>query len=225
MPDAVRVLVAGEDDLTRARLRRVLEEDGAVVTEAESEAGLLIALGGTRPDVVVLHLPQRAARELATARLVHVRCPEVPVLAYASSPDRATVLAAIDAGARGYLLTDDNPAQIVAAVRAAAEGASPLSPRAATALVTDRAKPPGEHLTRRERDVLALLAEGLPNKEIARRLDISERTVKAHLTSAFRRIGVRGRTQAALWVRDHGLPVIDLRNHQREHNLDEGRIT
>ena len=226
MPGAVRVLLAGQDEIARDRLRRVLEEGGdEVVAEVDTEDGLLVALAGSRPDVLVLHLPHRPAREIATARLVHARCPDLPLLAFAASPDRATVLAAIDAGARGYVLSDDHPSQIVAAVHAAAEGASPISPRAATALVADRAKPLGEHLTRRERDVLSLLAEGLPNKEIAHRLAISERTVKAHLTSAFRRIGVRGRTQAALWVRDHGLPVIDLRNGQLGPKFDQSHIT
>lgn len=226
MPAPVRVVVAAEDEGTRSQLRRVLEASGGAVVElARSEEDLVQVLEAAHADVAIIHLPGRALAEVATTRRVHARHPEVPLVAFSASSDRATVLAAIDAGARGYLLADDDAHEIVAAVRAAAQGASPLSPRAATALVSERTMAAPEHLTRRERDVLALLADGIPNKEIARQLGISERTVKAHLTSAFRRIGVSGRTQAALWVRDHEARLIDLRNGQRTINYDERHMT
>jgi DNA-binding NarL/FixJ family response regulator len=226
MADAVRVVVAGDDVGARTRLRHVLEEGGGtVVQEATIEDDLVEALGEALPDVVVIHIPEPVSDEIATARRAHRRHPDVPLVAVAVSADRTTVLAAIDAGISGYVLEGDDPAQVVAAVRAAAEGGSPLSPKAATALVAARTRPSRGQLTRRERDVLGLLAEGLANREIAQRLGISERTVKAHLTSAFRRIGVRGRTQAALWVRDHQPDVIDLRNGQRPPNIDERRMS
>ena len=119
--------------------------------------------------------------------------------------DRDRILGALDAGALGYLLKDAEPEEIIRGVRAAAQGESPLAPRAAHELVVERIEGPtaGVELSAREREVLGLVAEGLPNKLIARRLEISEKTVKAHLTSVFAQIGVTDRTQAALWAQRH----------------------
>ena len=95
-------------------------------------------------------------------------------------------------------------------MRAAARGEAPLDPKAARAVLDARAAAsPADGLSTREREVLALVAAGLPNKQIARRLEISEKTVKAHLTSVFRRIGVTDRTQAALWAERNGLSPSD----------------
>ena len=90
-------------------------------------------------------------------------------------------------------------------MRAAAQGDSPLAPKAARTLIGSRNAAPSHHLTDREREVLQLVARGLPNKLIARELGISEKTVKAHLTTVFQRIGVTDRVQAAMWARDHHL--------------------
>ena len=120
--------------------------------------------------------------------------------------DRARILAATDAGAIGYLLKDATPDDLERGIRAAARGESPLDPRAAGALLArERPADAAGGLSPREREVLELVAEGLPNKLIARRLDISEKTVKAHLTSVFRTIGVDDRTQAAMWAVRNGL--------------------
>jgi DNA-binding NarL/FixJ family response regulator len=121
-----------------------------------------------------------------------------------SFSDRERILAALDAGAVGYLLKDVEPDELARAIHAAARGQSPLHPRAARELI-DQRQELGPQLTAREEEVLALLAHGLPNKLIARRLAISERTVKGHLTRVFERIGVTDRTQAALWARERGL--------------------
>ena len=121
--------------------------------------------------------------------------------------DRDRILGALDAGALGYLLKDADPDEIIRGVRAAARGESPLAPRAAHELIVERTEgqthQDGPELSAREREVLALVAEGLPNKLIARKLEISEKTVKAHLTSVFAQIGVTDRTQAALWAHRH----------------------
>ena len=106
----------------------------------------------------------------------------------------------------GYLLKDVEADEVAEGIRAAARGESPLDPRAARTVLTARAEPdPLEELSAREREVLGLLLEGLPNKLIARRLEITEKTVKSHLTRIFREIGVTDRTQAALWAERHGL--------------------
>jgi DNA-binding NarL/FixJ family response regulator len=141
----------------------------------------------------------------ATRRLSeHEDGPRVLVLT--SFGDRERVLAAIDAGAIGYVLKDAEPAAITDAVLAVARGESPLDPRAARAVLNARReRRPLMELTAREREVLSLVGAGLANKQIARRLDISEKTVKAHLTSVFRRIGVDDRMQAAMWAKEHNL--------------------
>ena len=115
---------------------------------------------------------------------------------------------ALDAGAIGYLLKDAEPEEIHAALRAAARGDAPLAPRAAAELLAERqVRAPADamDLTAREREVLTLVVEGLANKQIARRLGISEKTVKGHLTNLFQRIGVADRTQAALWAERNGI--------------------
>jgi len=123
-----------------------------------------------------------------------------------SFSDRERILDALDAGAVGYLLKDAEPTELLRGIRAAARGESPLDPRAARTLLGARheRRAVGD-LTDREREVLTLVAKGLANKQIARSLGISERTVKAHLTSVFQRIGVTDRTSAALWATRHRL--------------------
>jgi DNA-binding NarL/FixJ family response regulator len=122
-----------------------------------------------------------------------------------SFSDRPRVAEALAAGAVGYLLKDSEPDQVLAAIRAAAAGHAPLDPRVARALLPTAGNRSGaDGLSGREAEVLGLVAEGLANKQIARRLGISERTVKVHLGSVFRRLGVTDRTSAALWAREHG---------------------
>jgi DNA-binding NarL/FixJ family response regulator len=139
-----------------------------------------------------------------TRRLVREH-PDVRVVVLTSFSDRERILEALDAGAIGYLLKDADPEELVRGVQAAYRGESPLDPKAASTLLTARATRPSADLTDREQEVLRLVASGLPNKLIARRLDISEKTVKAHLTRTFQSIGVTDRTQAALWAQRHGL--------------------
>jgi DNA-binding NarL/FixJ family response regulator len=126
------------------------------------------------------------------------------VLVLTSYADAERIVGALDAGAVGYLLKDAEPDDILDGIRAVARGESPIHPRAARELlVTRRPSADMPDLTPREREVLALVREGLANKQIARRLGITERTVKAHLTSIFATIGVGDRTSAALWAERH----------------------
>jgi len=126
------------------------------------------------------------------------------VVVLTSLSAREDIIAALDAGASGYLLKDAEPQDLLAGVRAAERGDAPLAPRAAREVLSARAEEKTQpELSARESEVLALVARGLPNKRIARELHISEKTVKAHLTQVFQRIGVTDRTQAALWAKDH----------------------
>jgi DNA-binding NarL/FixJ family response regulator len=138
-------------------------------------------------------------------RRIKATHPELPVVILTSFSERDRILDAIDAGAVGYLLKDADPDELLRGVRSAAQGDSPFSPKAAKALLSLGAqRQTAEKLTPREREVLAAICDGLPNKLIARRLGISEKTVKTHLTRVFDRIGVRDRTQAALWAERNG---------------------
>jgi DNA-binding NarL/FixJ family response regulator len=127
--------------------------------------------------------------------------PTSRVVVLTSFAETERITAALEAGAVGYLLKDVEPDELLRGIRAAARGEAPFSPRAATALLPRTA----HRLSPREREVLALVAEGLPNKTVARRLGISEKTVKTHLTSVFTTLGVTDRTSAALWAQRNGL--------------------
>ncbi|GAB2967554.1 response regulator [Frigoribacterium salinisoli] len=217
----IRVLVVDDHPLVRAGLRALVdgEEGVQVVAEAADGERSLDAWRQHRPDVVLMDLSMPGIGGVeATRRLVEEH-PDARVVVLTSVPDAATVREALGAGAVGYLLKDADPASVVAGVRAAAAGDAPLDPRAARAVLPARGAPPatvdrGQEVrpepappvavAGREADVLRLIAQGLANKQIGQRLGISERTVKAHAGSLFRRIGVADRTSAALWARDHG---------------------
>ena len=157
------------------------------------------------PDVVLMDLSMPVMDGVEATRRITEARPDTAVLVLTTFADDRHVMAAIDAGAVGYLLKDSGPDQLLAGVEAAARGESPLDPKVAGALMASRrrAPEPDVSLTAREREVLALVVEGLANKNIARRLGISEKTVKAHLTSVFSALGVTDRTQAALWAERH----------------------
>jgi len=127
------------------------------------------------------------------------------VLVLTSFSDSERIFGALEAGAVGYLLKDADPDDVLNGIRSVRRGESPIHPKAARALIGPRSVPSNVQLTGRETEILTLVKDGLANKVIARRLSISERTVKAHLTSAFSRIGVADRTQAALWAERNGL--------------------
>jgi DNA-binding NarL/FixJ family response regulator len=151
------------------------------------------------PDVVLMDLDMPGLDGIEATRRILAQRPQTAVLVLTAFSDRARILGALEAGAVGYLLKDVASDEVAEGIRAAARGESPLDPRAARTILSARAEPdPLERFSQREREVLALLIDGLPNKLIARRLEISEKTVKSHLTRIFRAIGVTDRTQAAL---------------------------
>src|SRR3954454_6860325 len=204
----IRVLLVDDHQLLRDSLRSLLDgqDDIDVVGTAGDGAAALTAAAETRPDVVLMDLsmPKMGGVE-ATRRLLQQQ-PGTQVVVLTSFPDQELIFDSVQAGAVGYLLKDAAPETVVEAVRSASRGESPLDGRVARTLLTSSGRPaPGAALTDRERQVLRLVARGLANKQIARHLGIAERTVKAHLTSAFQRIGATDRTQAALWAARHRL--------------------
>jgi DNA-binding NarL/FixJ family response regulator len=204
----IRVLAVDDHPVVRAGLAQLLEQadDIELIGVAEDGERALAIVREQETDVVLMDLEMPGMDGIqATARIRHEH-PRTQLVVLTSFSDSDRVLDALDAGAIGYLLKGADPDELLQGIRAAARGESPLAPRAASALLAARAgRRPAEGLTPRERDVLLMVAQGLPNKQIARRLEISERTVKGHLTHIFDRIGVTDRTQAALWAKRHRL--------------------
>jgi DNA-binding NarL/FixJ family response regulator len=199
----IRVVIAEDHAVVRTGLVQLLGgvDDVEVVGVASSGEEAVALVESEGPDVVLMDLQMPGMDGIEATRRIRKATESVNVVVLTAFSDRQRILDAIDAGAVGYPLKDAEPEDLVRGLEAAARGESPLDPKAAQALVAARASEQGDpELTPREREVLALLADGLPNKLIARRLDISEKTVKAHLTSIFQRIGVTDRTQAALWA-------------------------
>jgi DNA-binding NarL/FixJ family response regulator len=204
----IRVALVDDHALVRAGLAELLgaTEDIEVVATAADGEEALEAVERHQPDVVLMDLSMPRLDGIEATRRIAGAHPAVHVVVLTSFSSSPQVLGALDAGALGYLLKDATPDELRDGIRAAARGESPLSPKAARALVAARGeRRPAADLSEREREVLALVAEGLPNKLIARRLEISEKTVKAHLTSVYQELGVTDRTQAALWAQEQGL--------------------
>jgi DNA-binding NarL/FixJ family response regulator len=203
----IRVLLADDHGVVRDGLARLLgsvPDIEVVAAAADGDQAVELAREHS-PDVVLmdLRMPGMDGSE-ATRRLLESD-PALNVVILTSISERDEILGALDAGAIGYLLKDAEPDELIRGVRAAAQGDSPLDPKAARTLIGSRTTAQSHPLTDREQEVLQLVARGLPNKLIARELGISEKTVKAHLTTVFQRIGVTDRVQAAMWARDHKL--------------------
>lgn len=199
----IRVAHADDHKVVRLGLEQLLQTftDVEVVGSATGGEAAVTLCRELRPDVLLLDLQMPEVDGIEATRRVASESPGTRVVVFTSFSDRDGIVRALDAGAVGYLLKDAEPEEIHEAIRAASRGEAPITPRAAMALLADRReRAPGVDLTGREREVLILVVEGLANKQIARRLGISEKTVKGHLTNLFQRIGVTDRTQAALWA-------------------------
>ncbi|MDH2416863.1 response regulator transcription factor [Nocardioides sp. CER19] len=202
-----RVVLVDDHPLVRTGIRALIDATGDLEVVAEAADGQAavdaVSALSEQPDVVLMDLSMPGVDGVeATRRLVDGGA-TAAVVVLTSFADQTRVAEALEAGAVGYLLKDSEPAELLAGIRSAAAGHAPLDPRVARALLPTRTSSPGGDLSDREREVLALVAQGLANKQIASRLGIAERTVKVHLGSVFRRLGVADRTSAALWAREH----------------------
>jgi DNA-binding NarL/FixJ family response regulator len=208
----ISVFLVDEDAMFRHGIRELLEERGFRIAGETGSAEQAIAQAvDLSPEVIVTAAKMRGVSGVEATRRIREASAEARVLILSSSHDSADTEEAMRAGACGYVLRDDSPEEIVAAIRAAAAGGSPLSPRVAAGLLehlraglaTDGARPP--ELTARERSVLELLAAGRHNTQIAGDLSISVHTVKRHVSNLFTKLEVENRTQAAVEATRRGL--------------------
>jgi DNA-binding NarL/FixJ family response regulator len=202
----IRVLLVDDHNLVRAGLAGLLAstDDMQVVGEAENGTRAVELAAELQPDVVLMDLSMPVKDGVEATREIIQQRPDSTVVVLTSFSDQARVRDALRAGAVGYLLKDSDPRDLLAAIRNAADGHAPLDPRVARALLPGaESLPASDGLSVRETQVLRLVASGLANKQVGRKLGISERTVKAHLGRVFRQLGVADRTSAALWAREH----------------------
>ncbi|MEU6890901.1 response regulator transcription factor [Streptomyces sp. NPDC046557] len=194
----IRLLLADDHPVVRAGLRAVLEAepDFAVAAEAATAERAVELAASAEVDVVLMDLQFGSGMHGAAATALITARPAAPrVLVLTTYDTDADILAAVEAGASGYLLKDAPPEELAAAVRTAAAGQSALAPAVALRLM-DRMRTPAEALTKRELEVLQLVADGLSNQQISKRLFLSQATVKSHLVHVYAKLGVDSRTAA-----------------------------
>jgi DNA-binding NarL/FixJ family response regulator len=209
---SIRILIADDHSVVREGLKMFLGLDPEleVVGEASTGAQALELAHKLHPDVVLMDLLMPVMDGIAATAAVRKELPDVEVVAVTSVLEDASVVGAIRAGAIGYLLKDAQGDELCRAIRAAANGQVQLSPQAAARLMREvRAPETPEKLSERETDVLRCLAQGKANKEIAREMGITEKTVKSHVSSVLAKLGLSSRTQAALHAIRIGLVTAD----------------
>lgn len=206
----IRVLIADDHPVVRQGLRTFLgiQEDIEVVGEADDGTSAVTLAESLKPDIVLMDLKMPGADGLTALTELRARGVQARVLVLTSVTERGHVLPAVQAGAAGYLYKDVDPQALVQAIRAVHDGHVLFAPDAAEAMLS--AEPAGDDrgvaaLTEREREVLVHIARGRSNREIARALVVSEKTVKTHVSNLLMKLGVQDRTQAALYAVRHGL--------------------
>lgn len=204
----IRVMVVDDHKVVRQGLRLFLHSDQelTIIGEAANGAEAVELARKLRPDVVLMDILMPVMNGIAATEAIRSALPEIEVLALTSVLEDSAVIEMMRAGAIGYVLKDVEGEDLCRAIHAAAAGRVQLAPEAAALLLRElRMGEQGEPLTRRETDVLRLLARGLSNREIAGSLHLKEETVKTHVSKILSKIGVRSRTQAALYALHNGL--------------------
>src|SRR5829696_565727 len=209
---AIRILITDDHSVVRQGLRMFLSLDPDIEVVGEAENGE-VALSMSRelhPDVVLMDLLMPVMNGMEATKAIRSEMPEVEVIALTSVLEDASVTEAVRAGAMGYLLKDSQAEELHQAIKGAAEGRVQLAPEAAAKLMRQvRAPESPEALTDSETEVLKLLAQGKANKQIATDLFTDEKTIRFHISSILRKLGVSSRTQAALHAVRSGLVSIE----------------
>ncbi len=206
--DRITLMIVDDHPIVRDGLAAILgtQPDFQVVGEAASGEDALTLFPSVRPDVILLDLEMPGIDGVAALRRLRELDPSVKVVVFTAFDTDERILGALQAGAKGYLLKGVPRAELFNAIRVVDQGGSLLQPVVASRLLDQLARPEkADDLTARERVVLALLAQGRQNKEIALELDITERTVKFHLSSIYAKLGVGNRTEAVTVALQRGL--------------------
>ena len=207
----IRVMLVDDHAMVRRGLAAFLKvfDDLQLAGEAEGGEAAIQLCAEAHPDVILMDMVMPDMDGAAATRAIRQQFPHVQVLALTSYKEGDLVKNALEAGAIGYLLKDVSADELAGAIRAAHSGRATLSPQAAQALVetTSQTPRPGLDLTEREREVLALMVEGLNNTQIAGRLVVSPSTIKSHVSNILSKLGVASRTEAVtLALRSHLIP-------------------
>ncbi len=213
MPSIIRVLIADDHLIIRQGLRLILEtaDDFELVGEAADGAEAVRLAGTLQPDVVLMDLRMPGMDGLTAIERLHIEQPQIAVVILTTFNEDELMMRGLRAGARGFLLKDTDRETLFNAIRAAARGETLLRPDIMARLLSAAQKPAapvgegGPALSEREREVLAGVARGERSKEIALRLGITERTVKAHLDSIYNKLGVDSRAAAVSVALQRGL--------------------
>ncbi len=205
----IRVLIVDDHAIVRSGLEDFIlaYDDLELVGQAGSGEEAVRLCPELQPDVVLMDLVMPKMDGAAATKAIRTACPQIQVIALTSFEQQDLVQRALQAGAIGYLLKNISAGELAAAIRAAAAGRPTLAPEAARALIDAATQPPapGGDLTQREREVLALMVEGLNNPDIADRLVVSQSTVKFHVSSILSKLGVASRTEAVALALKHHL--------------------
>lgn len=213
MPSPVRILLADDHPLFREGVAHSLgaEADFEVIAQASSGEEAVELAQRLQPDMVLLDVTMLGMGGIAAAGKIAASVPEVRIMMLTVSENRENLLAALKAGAHGYVLKGVSASALRAITRRVAGGEAYVTPALAAELLTElsRPHPPDSlsELTARETGVLELLSQGLTNREIGERLHLAEKTVKHHMTNILQKLHVRSRTEAALIAVQHGVPA------------------
>ena len=205
----IKVMIVDDHPIVRDGLKSVLlaADDMELVGEADNGREAVARCQETQPDVILMDVVMPGMDGLEATRAIVDQYPAVKIVMLTTFPEEGLVERALDAGAVGYLIKNAPADKLADAIRSASAGQPTLAPEAAKALIRARTGPRklGDDLSEREKEVLALLVEGLSNDEIAERLVISSGTVRHHVSACITKLGASNRTHAAALAVEHGL--------------------
>lgn len=209
VPKTIKVMIVDDHPVVRGGLKKMLPvfDDLELTGEAENGSAALDCLRQNTPDVILMDIQMPGMNGILATRAILEQYPQMKIIMLTSFPTDDLIQEALEAGATGYLLKNAPIDTIADAIRSAYAGQSTLAPEATNALLRMKSTPskPGQDLSKRELDVLALIVEGLSNEEIAERLVISPSTARQHVSACILKLGAANRAQAAALAVKHGL--------------------